>query len=91
LDKKPDRWEAARIQTMAERVARCYVRTMTSFLSTIILPVAVGAVALVLVLGLVNMMRGGSPNRSQKLMQLRVLLQFVAIVITMLTVWAMGH
>lgn len=64
---------------------------MTSFLSTILLPVAVGAVALVLLLGLFNMMRGGSPNRSQKLMQLRVLLQFVAIVITMLTVWAMGH
>jgi Hypoxia induced protein conserved region len=91
LDKKPDRWGAARIQAMAERVARCYVRIMASFLSTIILPIAVGAVALVLVLGLVNMMRGGSPNRSQKLMQLRVLLQFVAIVITMLTVWAMGH
>ena len=76
---------------MAERLAWCYVPPMTSFLSTILLPVAVGAVALVLVLGLVNMMRGGSPNRSQKLMQLRVLLQFVAIVITMLTVWAMGH
>jgi hypothetical protein len=45
----------------------------------------------VLLLGLINMMRGGSPNRSQKLMQLRVLLQFVAIVITMLAVWAMGR
>ena len=55
-----------------------------------ILPVAVGAVALVLLLGLINMMRGGSPNRSQKLMRLRVLLQFVAIVITMMAVWAMG-
>jgi hypothetical protein len=76
---------------MAERLARCYVRTMTSILSTIILPVAVAAVAVVLLLGLINMMRGGSPNRSQKLMQLRVLLQFVAIVITMITVWAMGH
>jgi len=51
----------------------------------------VAAVALVLLLGLINMMRGGSPNRSQKLMQLRVLLQFVAIAITMLTVWAMGR
>jgi uncharacterized membrane protein len=64
---------------------------MSSFLSTLLLPIAVGAVALVLLLGLFNMMRGGSPNRSQKLMQLRVLLQFVAIVITMLTVWVMGH
>ena len=47
--------------------------------------------ALVLLLGLINMMRGGSPNRSQKLMRLRVLLQFGAIIITMLTVWAMGR
>jgi len=76
---------------MAERRQQCYVPPMASFLSTIILPVAVAAVALVLLLGLINMMRGGSPNRSQKLMQLRVLLQFVAIVITMLAVWAMGR
>jgi hypothetical protein len=76
---------------MANRPARWYVGIMTALLSKLILPVAVAAVAFVLLLGLINMMRGGSPNRSQKLMQLRVLLQFVAIVITMLTVWAMGH
>ena len=64
---------------------------MAFFLSSFILPIAVGAVALVLLLGLINMMKGGSPNRSQKLMRLRVLLQFVAIVITMLAVWAMGR
>ena len=64
---------------------------MTSVLSTIILPIAVGAVALVPLLGLVNMMKGGSPNTSQKLMRLRVLFQFVAIVIAMLAVWAMGR
>jgi hypothetical protein len=64
---------------------------MASFLSTILVPIAVAAVAVVLLLGLVNMMRGGSPNRSQKLMRLRVLLQFVAIMITMLAVWAMGR
>jgi Hypoxia induced protein conserved region len=64
---------------------------MTSFLGSILLPIAVAAVALVLLLGLINMMRGGSPNRSQNLMRLRVLLQFVAIVITMLAVWAMGR
>jgi Hypoxia induced protein conserved region len=76
---------------MAHRIARCYLRPMASFLSTFILPLAVAAVAFVLLLGLVNMMRGGSPNRSQKLMRLRVLLQFVAIVIIMLTVWATGR
>jgi Hypoxia induced protein conserved region len=63
---------------------------MASFLSTFIVPLAVGAVALVLLLGLVNMMRGGSPNRSQQLMRGRVALQFAAIVIIMVTVWAMG-
>jgi hypothetical protein len=45
------------------------------------------AVALVLFFGLANMMRGGSANVSQKLMRLRVLLQFVAIVIIMGVVW----
>ena len=54
-------------------------------------PIAIGAVAVVLLLGLANMMRGGSANTSQRLMRLRVLLQFVAIVITMLAVWAMGR
>jgi len=76
---------------MAHRIARCYVRQMASVLSMFILPIAVAAVAFVLLLGLVNMMRGGSPNRSQKLMRLRVLLQFVAIIIIMATVWAMGR
>jgi hypothetical protein len=63
---------------------------MASFLSSIVLPIAVAAVAIVLLLGLINMMRGGSPNRSQQLMRLRVLLQFVAIIITMIAVWAIG-
>ncbi len=45
------------------------------------------AVAVVLLLGLVNMMRGGSANLSQKLMRLRVILQFVAIVVIMGVVW----
>jgi hypothetical protein len=54
-----------------------------------IVPIALGAVALVLLLGLTNMMRGGSPWRSQRLMRLRVLLQFIAIVIVMIAIWAM--
>ena len=76
---------------MAEPPSRYYGAPMAAFLSTFILPVAVAAVALVLLLGLVNMMRGGSPNRSQQLMRLRVLLQFVAIVVIMVTIWAMGR
>jgi hypothetical protein len=50
-------------------------------------PLAVGAVAVVLLLGLINMMRGGSPNLSQRLMRWRVILQFVAIVIVMATLY----
>ncbi len=62
---------------------------MSQFMSTFLVPAAVVAVAIVLLLGLINMMRGGSPNRSQKLMRLRVLLQFVAIVVIMATIWVM--
>ena len=64
---------------------------MATFLSKILLPIAVGAVALVLLMGLVNMMRGGSANTSQRLMRLRVVLQFVAICITMFALWIMGR
>jgi len=56
-----------------------------------LVPFAVGAVAVVLLLGLYNMMRGGSPNTSQKLMRLRVLLQFIAIIVIMAAIWAMGR
>lgn len=61
---------------------------MSGFLSYAVVPIAIAAVAVVLVLGLVNMMRGGFPHRSQKLMRLRVLLQFIAIVVIMLVIWA---
>jgi len=64
---------------------------MADFMSHYLVPAAVIAVAVVLLLGLINMMRGGSPNRSQKLMRLRVLLQFVAIIVIMATIWAMGR
>jgi len=37
------------------------------------------------------MMRGGSGNTSQKLMRLRVLFQFVAIVIIMFTIWVIAR
>ena len=36
------------------------------------------------------MIKGGSPQTSQSLMRLRVLLQFVAMVIIMLTIWVVG-
>jgi hypothetical protein len=64
---------------------------MSNFLALYAVPIAVGAVALVLVLGLANMLRGGSPNTSQKLMRLRVVLQLVAIIVIMVTIWFMGR
>ncbi|MDP2409729.1 MAG: twin transmembrane helix small protein [Pseudolabrys sp.] len=64
---------------------------MSGFMTTFLVPLAIIAVAVVLVLGLVNMMRGGSPNRSQSLMRWRVLLQFVAIIVIMVSIWMMGR
>lgn len=64
---------------------------MSQFMSYALVPIAIMAVAVVLVLGLANMMRGGSPNISQRLMRLRVLLQFVAVIVIMLAIWAMGR
>jgi hypothetical protein len=52
------------------------------------LPVlAIIAVFIVLVLGLINMMRGGNSNRSQMLMRWRVGLQFIAILVIMGVLW----
>jgi len=55
---------------------------MQGFLQ-VIAYVALAAVFLVLILGIVNMMRGTSPSRSQTLMRWRVILQFVALVVMM--------
>lgn len=75
---------------MARGMARCYLHAMGQFMSSYIVPISFAAVAIVLALGLFNMLRGGSPNTSQKLMRLRVLFQFIAIVIAMLAVWVLG-
>lgn len=56
-----------------------------------IIPFALIAVGLVLVFGLWNMMRGGDPNLSQKLMRARVILQFIALVIVMTVIYLSGN
>jgi hypothetical protein len=63
---------------------------MSGFMSHVAVPIAIVAVAIVLLLGLINMMMGGSGNTSQKLMRLRVLLQAIAIGVIMLALWIMG-
>lgn len=59
---------------------------MSTFLQ-ILSFVALGAVVVVLFLGLTNMMKGGSSNRSQQLMRWRVILQAIAIVVVMIVAW----
>ncbi|MGA1802065.1 twin transmembrane helix small protein [Rhizobium sp. HT1-10] len=49
-----------------------------------------GLVAIVLVRGLYNMTRGDNPSLSNRLMQMRILLQAVALILIMLTLWLTG-
>lgn len=62
---------------------------MASFLFYLTI-VVMAAVVFVLLRGLLNMMRGGSGNLSNKLMQMRVLLQFVAVVLIVAILWITG-
>ncbi len=55
------------------------------------IPIALAAVVVVLLLGLWNMMRGGSPNTSQRLMRWRVVLQLVAILLVVVAVYLGGR
>lgn len=63
---------------------------MITFLTQVLVPTAVASVTAVFLMGFTNMVRGGSSQLSQNLMQLRIFLQFIAIIITMATVWVMG-
>ena len=66
------------------------MKEMANLLSTYVVPLAIGAVGVVLALGLYNLLQGGSPNLSQKLMRWRIVLQFVAIAVIMITIWVKG-
>jgi hypothetical protein len=46
--------------------------------------------ALVLIRGLWNLLKGGSSTTSNKLMQMRVALQAIAVALIMLTLWLTG-
>ena len=52
-----------------------------------LVPVAMGATALVLLLGILNLLRQDGGNRSQMLMRWRIGLQFLAVVLIMATLW----
>jgi len=64
---------------------------MTDVLVYALVPLAIAAVAVVLLFGFINFARGGSPQTSQRLMRWRVLLQFVALVVIMFTIWVLGR
>ena len=51
------------------------------------IPIVLLAVAFIVVMGLWNMVKGGSANKSQKLMRLRIIMQAVAIIFLMLLVY----
>lgn len=59
----------------------------------ILIPVALGAVLLTLGFGIYTLFRGGEFGRSysNKLMRLRVLLQFIAILILVAAFWWRSH
>lgn len=63
---------------------------MSSSAANAFVLVATGLVFAVLVAGMVNMVRGGSSNTSQRLMRWRVGLQFVAILVVMIVLYFRG-
>ena len=44
-------------------------------------------VAVILAMGIWNMAKGGSASRSQKLMRYRILAQFIAVILVMITLY----
>ena len=59
-------------------------------LVNIVLVLAVGAVAVILGMGLYNMFKGGSGNTSQKLMRARVIMQAIAVALLMAALYFFG-
>lgn len=58
--------------------------------TNLIVAIGVGAVAAILLLGLLNMLRGNNPHLSQRLMRWRVGIQLAVIVIILAVLWFRG-
>jgi hypothetical protein len=56
-------------------------------MSSLIVAIGIGAVTLVLLLGMINMLQEGSASRSQALMRWRIGLQFAVILIIISVLW----
>lgn len=58
--------------------------------ANIVIILAIGAVAVILFMGLWNMFKGGSGNTSQKLMRARVIMQAIAVALLMAALFFFG-
>jgi NADH:ubiquinone oxidoreductase subunit 6 (subunit J) len=66
-----------------------YIKPM-EFLFILLIVAMLGTVG-ILLLGVLNMAKGGNPRRSNKLMQMRVWLQGAALLIFIILALAYGH
>jgi hypothetical protein len=66
-----------------------HIAVMTGFVSVLLL-LAMAGVLGVLLSGVVTMLRGGNPRRSNKLMQMRVIMQGLALLLLAILM-LLGH
>lgn len=59
-------------------------------LTNLLIIAAIAATAIILGLGLFNMFKGGSGNRSQELMRARVIMQAIAVALLMAALFFFG-
>lgn len=76
---------------MVPRRSQWYWSRMTDVLVYALVPLSLVIVGAILLFGFINFARGGSPHTSQKLMRWRVMMQAVALVVILLTIWVMGR
>ena len=76
---------------MVPRRSQWYWSLMTDVLMYALVPLSLVIVGAILLFGFINFARGGSPHTSQKLMRWRVMMQAVALVVILLTIWVMGR
>jgi hypothetical protein len=75
---------------LTQTISQTSIRSDPTTLVSYAIPIALAAVATVLLLGLWNMMSGGPPNTSQTLMRWRVVLQFFALGVVMAALYLSG-
>ena len=76
--------------TLTHTISQMSTRIDPTSLVSYAIPIGLAAVATVLLLGLWNLMPGGSPSASQTLMRWRVVLQFIALCLVMAAVYLSG-